>query len=381
MPGGARSGCEADSGDVQLAREPPGPVGLAQYGECFRRLGAPAGEHRVARAQLGRPGCGRAALRAASAPVRSAASTSVSTRTDRHHSVAGAGATGSLYSHATRRPPRRRGSRPLEPAPGASLGVSAHPASVTAEALAATRLGVSLGAATARRAGLGVEAVHARAAGLTGDLASTDAMWLADVTALIDQGRAAGQRFAAQGLVCLGEVGIGNTTVAAALSCVLLGLDPESAVGLSAGADAAILTRMRDVVTDAVSWAQATLGDSLDDPRVLAAALGGPEIALLTGVTLGAASCSVPVVLDGLATAVAALLAVRLESAVQSSLVAGQRSRERAHAAVLSELGLEPLLQLRLRAGEGVGAGLAAQMLLTAIRARQAVARVRATGD
>ena len=80
--------------------------------------------------------------------------------------------------------------------------------------------------------------------------------------------------------------------------------------------------------------------------------------------------------LDGLVTSVAALLAVRLEPAVQSALVAGQRSRELAHAAVLDELGLEPLLQLRLRSGEGVGACLAAQLLLTALRARQATARV-----
>jgi nicotinate-nucleotide--dimethylbenzimidazole phosphoribosyltransferase len=119
-------------------------------------------------------------------------------------------------------------------------------------------------------------------------------------------------------------------------------------------------------------------GDALDDPRLLTAVLGGPEIALLTGVTLGAASCGVPVVLDGLVTSVAALLAVRFEPAVHSALVAGQQSRERAHAAVLTELGLEPLMQLRLRAGEGLGACLAAQMLLTALRARKAAARVRA---
>ena len=262
--------------------------------------------------------------------------------------------------------------------PVARLGVSAYPVSVTADVLRATRLGVSLGAATARQAGLRVEVVHARAADLTGDLASADAMTLADTTALIDQGQVLGEQFAAHGLVCLGEVGIGNTTLAAALSCVLLGLSAESAVGLGAGADAAILIRKREVVTAAVSRAQAEHGHALDDPRLLTAALGGPEIALLTGVTLGAASCSVPVVLDGLVTSVAALLAVRLEPAVQSALVAGQQSRERAHAAVLTELGLEPLMQLRLRAGEGLGACLAAQMVLTALRARKAAARVRA---
>jgi len=82
------------------------------------------------------------------------------------------------------------------------------------------------------------------------------------------------------------------------------------------------------------------------------------------------------VILDGLATSVAALLAVRLEPAVQANLIAGQRSRERAHRAVLTELGLEPLLDLRIRAGEGVGACLAAQLLLSGLRVRRAAGRV-----
>jgi nicotinate-nucleotide--dimethylbenzimidazole phosphoribosyltransferase len=79
-------------------------------------------------------------------------------------------------------------------------------------------------------------------------------------------------------------------------------------------------------------------------------------------------------------TSVAALLAVRAEPAVQAALVAGQRSRERVHHAVLTDLGLEPLLDLRLRSGEGVGACLAAQLLLTALRARQDTARVTEPG-
>jgi nicotinate-nucleotide--dimethylbenzimidazole phosphoribosyltransferase len=255
-------------------------------------------------------------------------------------------------------------------------GISVFSPSVTADVLAATRAGVSLGAATARQAGLSLEAVHARPAGPVGDLVETDAMRLDDVDRLIEQGQALGGRLADHGLICLGEVGIGNTTVAAALSCALLGLSPASAVGLGAGADAAMIQRKHDVVTDALARARADHGDYLRDPRVLTAALGGPEIALLTGVTLAAAERRVPVVLDGLVTSIAALLAVRLEPAAQSALVAGQQSRELAHAAVLGDLGLEPLLQLRLRSGEGVGACLAAQLLLTALRARQATARV-----
>jgi nicotinate-nucleotide--dimethylbenzimidazole phosphoribosyltransferase len=257
-------------------------------------------------------------------------------------------------------------------------GISAFSASVTADVLAATREGVSLGAATARQAGLGVTAVHARPAGAAGDLVTADALGLDDVDRLIEQGRTLGRGLARHGLICLGEVGIGNTTVAAALTCVLLDLSPAAAVGLGASADAAIIQRKRDVIGRALDRARSAHGDALRDPRVLTAALGGPEVALLAGVTLAAAERRVPVVLDGLVTSVAALLAVKLEPAVQSALIAGQRSRELAHGAVLDELGLEPLLQLRLRSGEGVGACLAAQLLLTALRARQATARATA---
>jgi nicotinate-nucleotide--dimethylbenzimidazole phosphoribosyltransferase len=257
-------------------------------------------------------------------------------------------------------------------------GVSAYDPSVTADVFAATRQGVSLGAVTARRAGLEVEAVYARRTGPGGDLVSADAMTVNDAHSLADQGRALGRRLADRGLICLGEVGIGNTTVAAALSCVLLGLKPEDAAGLGAGADTAMVRRKQAVIAGAVKRASAEHGDRLRDPWVLAASLGGPEIALLAGVTLGAAERHVPVVLDGIVTSVAALLAVLAEPAAQSALVAGQCSREQAHHAVLTELGLEPLLQLRLRSGEGVGACLAAQLLLTTLHARQATARVHA---
>jgi nicotinate-nucleotide--dimethylbenzimidazole phosphoribosyltransferase len=155
--------------------------------------------------------------------------------------------------------------------------------------------------------------------------------------------------------VALGEVGIGNTTVAAALCAAALDLPAEQVVGLGAGADAAVLEAKRRVVDGALQRARQAHGDGLADPRVLLGALGGPELVLLTGVVLGAVEAGAVVVLDGLATGVSALLAVRLEPAVAAYLVAGQRSREQSHAAVLGELGLEPLLDLRLRAGEGVG--------------------------
>jgi nicotinate-nucleotide--dimethylbenzimidazole phosphoribosyltransferase len=259
--------------------------------------------------------------------------------------------------------------------PVAAHGISAYPASVTADVLEATRAGESLGAATARQAGLAVEVRRAVPRDEPGDLLNADAMTPAAVAALIDEGRALGQELAGHGLVCLGEVGIGNTTVAAALAGALLGLAPDEAVGLGSGADAAMLERKRTIVAGALVRAQAQHGAALAEPVTALAALGGAELAVLTGVAWGAAAAGVPVVLDGLATSLAALVAVRLEPAVQAALVAGHRSRERAHGTVLTELGLEPLLDLRLRAGEGVGACLAAQLLLTALAVRRTAGR------
>jgi nicotinate-nucleotide--dimethylbenzimidazole phosphoribosyltransferase len=262
--------------------------------------------------------------------------------------------------------------------PVARHGVSAYPAHVTADVYEATLRGVSLGATTAKQSGLGCEAVYARPSGPRGDLVESDAMTGADVEALLAQGRGIGARLAARGgLVCLGEVGIGNTTVATALACALLLLEPSEAAGLGAAADTAMVAAKQDVITRALDRARAAYGGRLAaDPWTAARALGGPEIVLLAGVTLGAAAARRPVVLDGLVTSVAALLAVRAEPAAAAVLVAGQRSRERAHRAVLTELGLEPLLDLRLRSGEGVGACLAAQLLLTALRTRRDAARV-----
>ncbi|MEN3120993.1 5,6-dimethylbenzimidazole synthase [Janibacter sp. LM] len=268
--------------------------------------------------------------------------------------------------------------------PVTELGVSAFPGSTTADVLSATVAGTSLGAATAKGAGLAVIAVDAgvaqpvpdaraaRARGERGDLATTDAMSPADVEALVAAGHGIGREASRGGLVCLGEVGVGNTTVAAALACALLDLEPQDAVGLGSGSDADMVARKREVVAAALAR---TKGES--DPLRLLAAVGGPEIALLTGVVLGAAAAGAPVVLDGLAGSLPGLVASRIEPAVQAYLLAGQVSRERAHALVLRELGLEPLLDLRLRAGEGVGACLAASMVLQGLAVRRAAARTR----
>ena len=249
-----------------------------------------------------------------------------------------------------------------------ALGVSAFDDSVTDDVVAAARAGSALGVVTARAAGL--EAVVVDCGRATGDLLSTDALSAAEVHDLVARGRTDGARHAASGLVALGEVGMGNTTVAAALAAVLLDLPATEVVGLGAGADTDMLERKRAVVAAAA----ARVGVTANPLRALAA-VGGPEVAYLAGVTLGAAEAGAVVVLDGLLTSLAALCAVLLEPAVDQHLVAGQRSRERAHGIVLARLGLEPLLDLRLRAGEGAGACLASGLLLDGLRVRRETAR------
>jgi nicotinate-nucleotide--dimethylbenzimidazole phosphoribosyltransferase len=130
-----------------------------------------------------------------------------------------------------------------------------------------------------------------------------------------------------------------------------------------------MMERKRDVVTRAL----ARVGPVTAAEAVRR--LGGGELALLTGIVTGVAEAGGVVVLDGLATSVCALAAVRLEPAVAAHLVAGQRSRERAHSLVLLELGLEPLLDLRIRAGEGVGAALATGLVKNGLALRTTVAR------
>ena len=197
-----------------------------------------------------------------------------------------------------------------------------------------------------------------------------------DTARLLSAGRDLGTRLGRLGLLALGEVGVANTTVAANLACALLDADPQAMVGLGAGADTPMLDRKRAVVANALRRARAVHGAALGDTLVALAALGGPEFAVLAGVVLGAAAAGAVVVLDGLATSVAALLAVRSEPATASCLVAGQRSRERGHEPVLTQLGCEPLLDLRIRAGEGVGACLAATVLRQGLSIRTATARV-----
>ena len=259
--------------------------------------------------------------------------------------------------------------------PVASLGVTPYRTEVTDEVLSAAQHGVSFGAVTAAVAG--IDCVVVDAGSSIGDLVTTDAMTHERVRELIELGDSHAEQ-CGSGVLVLGEVGVGNTTVAAALAAVLLGRPVEEMIGLGSGADSDMVRTKRDVANRAVDRYTHEATDPLDVVSLLAA-IGGPEFAVLCGAVIGGSRRGGVIVLDGFATGVAALAACALEPSVSGRLIAGQRSNEVAHGVLLTHLGLEPLLDLRLRAGEGIGGVLATRMILDALEARRRVARTTTT--
>jgi nicotinate-nucleotide--dimethylbenzimidazole phosphoribosyltransferase len=180
------------------------------------------------------------------------------------------------------------------------------------------------------------------------------------------------------GARCLlpGDMGIANTTPSAALVAVFTGQDPEQVTGRGTGVDDATLQHKIDVVR------RGLLRHHPDpaDPLGVLAAIGGLEHAALTGFLLGAAAARVPVVLDGLTTGAAALVAAALAPAVRDGWFAGHRSVEPGATATLAALELRPLLDLDLRLGEGSGALLALPLVQAAARILSDMATFDAAG-
>ena len=164
-------------------------------------------------------------------------------------------------------------------------------------------------------------------------------------------------------LLVTGDLGLANTTPSAALVAALTGTDPSEVTGRGAGSDDAMLAHKVDVVRRAVSRL-----DPDADPMTVLAEVGGFEHAALAGFLLGAAARRVPVVLDGVIACSAALVAAALEPGVVAYLVAGHRSQEPGATVALRTLGLEPLVDLDLRLGEGSGALLAVPIVQAAAR-------------
>ena len=260
----------------------------------------------------------------------------------------------------------------------AAEGVSAFPSSVTAQMVANYAAGGAAVSVLARRAGarlvvvdcgvaepLPVPGVLDRRLGAgTASMLRGPAMTRELAIAALETGIAlAEEQLSDAGCVALGEMGIGNSTAAAALCCALAGATPEQACGRGTGLDDEGLARKRDVV------ARARLNRPSAGPtRWRAGRRGRIRARRARGLRLGAARLrGLPVVIDGYPASSAVLVAATLAPALPGSLIAAHRSSEPGHAIVLAKLGLHPLLDLELRLGEGSGAALALPLLGAAL--------------
>jgi nicotinate-nucleotide--dimethylbenzimidazole phosphoribosyltransferase len=253
-------------------------------------------------------------------------------------------------------------------------GVSPFPAAVTAQMVANFAAG---GAAINQLA----QAVSARLAVIPLDLetptadfshqpAMDEAAFLAAVAAGYDAVRPGTD------LVCLGEMGIGNTTAAAALAAALFGGNGAQWAGRGTGVDDKGLSRKQTAIDAALARHAAIL----NDPLKLAAALGGRELAAIMGATLAARHHRIPVLLDGFVCTAAVAPLFKLRPDALDHAQAAHVSAEAAHRALLDMLKLKPLLDLGMRLGEGSGAALAVSILRAALACHTGMATFAEAG-
>lgn len=258
----------------------------------------------------------------------------------------------------------------------AAEGVSAFPQAVTVEMVKNFARGGAAISVLARALGAELEVVDAgtlrdpgplpgvvshRAGEGTANLAREPAMTAAQLGVALEAGHAAATRARAAGaeLFVGGEMGIGNTTAAAALACALLGESPAALAGPGTGLDAAGVARKAAVIERALAVHGAPLADPVEALR----RLGGFEIAALAGAFITCAQSGVPVLVDGFICGAAALLAARQCPGAARWFVYSHASAEPGHRRMLDALGARPLLDLGLRLGEGSGAAVAVPLL------------------
>jgi nicotinate-nucleotide--dimethylbenzimidazole phosphoribosyltransferase len=215
----------------------------------------------------------------------------------------------------------------------------------------------------------------------TRDLFSEAAMTDDELTTALGVGERCAREAVQRGaqLLIAGDMGIANTTSAACLICAFTDALPDQVVGRGTGVDDVGLARKREVVSAALARARAACGvveagaaagtgaDAAAAARQLFAHLGGLEIAAMAGLYTEAARNGVPVLLDGYISAAAALAAVRLEPGTLPWMLASHRSAEGGHSVALRALGLDPLVDLGMRLGEGSGAALTLPIIKAAL--------------
>jgi nicotinate-nucleotide--dimethylbenzimidazole phosphoribosyltransferase len=255
-------------------------------------------------------------------------------------------------------------------------GVSAYPQDVTIAMMANFAAGGAAISVLARELGSSLEVVDAgtlAAAPVPGvvtdkprrgsrDFSRGAALEAADIGFAFDCGQRAVARAAAiaPDILILGEMGIGNTTSAAAIAAALLGQEAETVTGSGTGLDAAGRERKAHVIAAALAHHRLMPDDS---PERILRAVGGLEITAICGAIIAAAQRRIPLLVDGFIVSVAALVASRLNPSCRPFLIFSHRSAEQGHRLVLDALDARPLLDLDLRLGEGSGAAVALPIL------------------
>jgi nicotinate-nucleotide--dimethylbenzimidazole phosphoribosyltransferase len=240
-------------------------------------------------------------------------------------------------------------------------GVSAFPAEVTAQMVANFTAGGAAINQLARAAGAELTVVPLEVERATADFTISPAMNQTEFLSAVSTGYDAVIEDA--DLLCLGEMGIGNTTAAAAVSAALFGGAGMDWVGRGTGVDDAGLKRKGLVVDMALTHH----GPTLSDPLAALARVGGRELAAIFGAALAAREHGIPLLLDGFVCSAAAAPLAKLASGGLVHALAAHASAEAGHRRLLEWLGLKPLLDLNMRLGEGSGAALAINIVRSAL--------------
>ncbi|HEX9506214.1 MAG TPA: nicotinate-nucleotide--dimethylbenzimidazole phosphoribosyltransferase, partial [Acidimicrobiia bacterium] len=259
-------------------------------------------------------------------------------------------------------------------------GVTPWPQDITAAMVANFAAGGAAINALARQVGVSVQVIdvgvardlgemegvlHHKVRSGTDDILSGPAMTTAEVRAALDVGARVANALVERGhdLLVTGEMGIGNTTASAALIAAFTHTPAEVVTGRGTGIDDAMLAHKTKVVASAVGRVQSYL-----DPVSVLSEVGGLEIVALTGFIVGGAAARIPVVVDGVIACAALLAAEALVPGIRAHCIAGHRSSEPGATVALTHVGLDPLLDLNLRLGEGTGACLAVPIVQAAAR-------------
>jgi nicotinate-nucleotide--dimethylbenzimidazole phosphoribosyltransferase len=253
-------------------------------------------------------------------------------------------------------------------------GVSAYPAEVTVQMVANFSAGGAAINQLARAAGAQLNVIPLELETPTADFTEAPALGEAEFIAAVATGYDAVEP--ESDLLCLGEMGIGNTTAASAIAAALFGGGGERWAGRGTGVDDLGLARKRDVIDRALARHAAIL----HDPLRIAAACGGRELAAILGATLAARRHAIPVLLDGFVCTSAVAPLYRLRTDTLAHALAGHVSAEAGHRALLDELNLKPLLDLNMRLGEASGGATALLILRAALACHTGMATFAEAG-